>query len=47
MTRMWLDAGALIALDRDDAAMWARLAIARRDGIALVSSGNGSDTGCA
>jgi hypothetical protein len=37
MSRILLDAGALIALDRNDGAMWQRLAIARRDGISLVT----------
>jgi hypothetical protein len=39
MSRILLDAGALIALDRNDRAMWQRLAIARRDGIALLTHG--------
>lgn len=39
MSRILLDAGALIALDRNDRAMWQRLAIARRDGISLVTHG--------
>ena len=37
MSRMLLDAGALIALDRDDRAMWKRLAAARRDGMPLLT----------
>jgi hypothetical protein len=39
MSRILLDAGALIALDRNDRAMWQRLAIARRDGIGLLTHG--------
>lgn len=34
-----LDAGALIALDRQDRAMWRTFVNARRDGISLVSHG--------
>lgn len=34
-----LDAGALIALDRRDRAMWSAYVAARRDGIRLVSHG--------
>jgi hypothetical protein len=38
--RRWLlDAGALIALDRNDRAMWARLSIAHRDQVRLVTHG--------
>jgi hypothetical protein len=36
---MVLDAGALIAIDRDDRTMWARLAVARRDRIRLITHG--------
>jgi hypothetical protein len=39
MSRILLDAGALIALDRNDRAMWQRLAIARRDGMSLITHG--------
>lgn len=39
MSRILLDAGALIALDRNDRAMWQRLAIARRDGVSLITHG--------
>jgi hypothetical protein len=39
MNRMVLDAGAFIALDRNDRAMWARLAIAHRDRTPLVTHG--------
>ena len=39
MSRVLLDAGALIAIDRNDRAMWQRLAIARRDGVRLVTHG--------
>lgn len=39
MTRHVLDAGALIALDRNDPAQWQRLEGARRDGIPLVTHG--------
>jgi hypothetical protein len=39
MSRILLAAGALIALDRNDRAMWQRLAIARRDGISLITHG--------
>jgi hypothetical protein len=39
MTRMLLDAGALIALDRNDRAMWERLAIAHRNRTPLVTHG--------
>ena len=37
MSSMLLDAGALIALDRDDRTMWKRLVAARRDGTPLVT----------
>lgn len=39
MNRFVLDAGALIALEQRDQAMWERLARARRDGIALLTHG--------
>jgi hypothetical protein len=39
MSRILLDAGALIALDRNDRGMWQRLAIARRDGVSLITHG--------
>lgn len=39
MSRILLDAGALISLDRNDRAMWQRLAIARRDGVSLITHG--------
>jgi hypothetical protein len=37
MSRMLLDAGPLIALDRNERAMWKRLVGARRDGTPLVT----------
>src|SRR5579859_7764003 len=37
MSRFVLDAGALVALDRNDRAMWARLVTARRDGTTLLT----------
>lgn len=37
MSRMLLDAGALIALDRNDHSMWTRLVRARQDGIPLLT----------
>jgi hypothetical protein len=39
VSRYLLDTGALIALARDDVAMWSRLAGALRDGIGLVTHG--------
>ena len=39
MSRILLDAGALIALDRNDRTMWHRLAMAHRDGIGLITHG--------
>ena len=39
MSRWLLDAGALIALDRNQPSMWRRLALARRDGVLLVTHG--------
>ena len=39
MSRYVLDAGALIALDRNDARMWERYQRARRDEIPLVTHG--------
>ena len=37
MSRLVLDAGAFIALDRHDRSMWARLAIAHRSGQEMVT----------
>ena len=37
MSRVLLDAGALIAIDRHDRAMWERLAVARRDSTPLLT----------
>ncbi|HEX8790636.1 MAG TPA: hypothetical protein VF765_06765 [Polyangiaceae bacterium] len=37
MSRLLLDAGALIALDRNDQSMWTRLVRARQDGIPLLT----------
>jgi predicted nucleic acid-binding protein len=39
MTALVLDAGALIAIDRDDRALVAKLRVAQRDGLALRSNG--------
>jgi hypothetical protein len=39
VSRLLLDAGALIALDRNQRAMWIRLTGARRDGTALLTHG--------
>lgn len=39
MSRYVLDAGALIALDRNDTTLWARYRRARRDGVPLVTHG--------
>lgn len=39
MSRWVFDAGALIALDRNDRAMWARLAIAQQREISILSHG--------
>ncbi|MBX7196819.1 MAG: hypothetical protein K1X94_32510 [Sandaracinaceae bacterium] len=39
MTRIVLDAGAFIALDRSDRAMWGRFALARRRGEQLLTHG--------
>jgi hypothetical protein len=38
MSRQVLDAGALIALDRDDRAMWERLAVARSEGKPVITN---------
>lgn len=39
MSRLVLDAGALIALDRGDRSMWSRMAKAHADGARLVTHG--------